>query len=86
MKSCRVDVSVFVPLSLLHLVPVEDPFLCRLFQPVRHCEEPPLMSQHSVSVARGAKALNCCLETLSGSLKNKPLKCSCAGLCNPVHI
>lgn len=102
MKSCGLDVSVFVPLSVLHPVPDEDPLLSHmdssalqgLWQPVRHSEDPPLMFQRPVaqlhnfpvSVARGAKALNCCLEMLSGSLKSKPLKCSCAGLCDPVHI
>ncbi len=46
-----------------------------LWQPVRHSEDPPLMFQRSAarlhnfpaSMARGAKALNCCLEILCGS-------------------
>lgn len=44
-------------------------------KPVRHPEDPPLMFQRSAawdhnfpsSVVRGAKALNCCLEILTGS-------------------
>lgn len=91
-KPCGVDVSVFVPLSVLHPVPVEDPLfqpyglwisaLQALWQPARHSEDPPLMFQRSVaqlhnipaSVATGAKALNCCLEMLSGSLKERATK------------
>lgn len=66
-----------------------------VWQPARHSEDPLLMFQRSAarlfnfsaSVARGAKAPNCCLEILSSALKKSdPLKCSCAGPCNPVHI
>lgn len=61
-----------------------------LWQPVRHSENPPLMFQclaawlHNfpASMARGAKALNCRLEILSGSLKKKSvLVQDCATRC-----
>lgn len=49
------------------------------WQPPRHSEDPALMFRRSVarlhhfpvSVARGAKALNCCLEMLSGSFRKQ---------------
>ncbi|KAK5927513.1 hypothetical protein CgunFtcFv8_012662 [Champsocephalus gunnari] len=40
-----------------------------LWQAARHSEDPNVSAFSSSSVARGAKALNCCLEILGSALK-----------------